>query len=98
MPAARSPRWRRNIRDETGTPTLKIRHNKVLGYFIEVPAKTRRPADGARQRLHATARRMAGAVRFNSLGLHEEATRIAEAGGHALAAEETHFEELVGRR
>jgi DNA mismatch repair protein MutS len=39
---------------------------------------------------------MAGAVRFNSLGLHEEAGRIAEAGGHALAAEEAHFEELVG--
>jgi DNA mismatch repair protein MutS len=38
---------------------------------------------------------MAGAVRFNSIHLHEEATRIAEAGGHALAAEETHFEELV---
>ena len=39
---------------------------------------------------------MAGAVRFNSLHLHEEASRIAEAGGHALAAEEAHFEELVG--
>jgi DNA mismatch repair protein MutS len=31
---------------------------------------------------------MAGAVRFNALALHEEASRIAEAGGHALAAEE----------
>ena len=40
---------------------------------------------------------MAGAVRFNALALHEEASRIAEAGGHALAAEEAHFEELVGR-
>ena len=39
---------------------------------------------------------MANAVRFNSLSLHEEASRIAEAGGHALAAEEAHFEELVG--
>ncbi|MDT1107426.1 hypothetical protein, partial [Pseudomonas aeruginosa] len=38
---------------------------------------------------------MAGAVRFNALALHEEASRIAEAGGHALAAEEAHFEELV---
>jgi DNA mismatch repair protein MutS len=38
---------------------------------------------------------MAGAVRFNALALHEEATRIAESGGHALAAEEAHFEELV---
>jgi DNA mismatch repair protein MutS len=39
---------------------------------------------------------MAGAVRFNSLQLHEEASRIAEAGGHALVAEEAHFEELTG--
>ncbi|MCB2078290.1 MAG: DNA mismatch repair protein MutS, partial [Novosphingobium sp.] len=38
---------------------------------------------------------MAGAVRFNALALHEEASRIAEAGGHSLAAEEAHFEELV---
>ena len=36
---------------------------------------------------------MAGAVRFNALALHAEASRIGEAGGHALAAEEAHFEE-----
>jgi DNA mismatch repair protein MutS len=41
---------------------------------------------------------MAGAVRFNALALHEEASRIAEAGAHALAAEESHFEELVAKR
>jgi DNA mismatch repair protein MutS len=38
---------------------------------------------------------MAGAVRFNAVALHEEASRIAEAGGRALAAEEAHFEDLV---
>jgi DNA mismatch repair protein MutS len=38
---------------------------------------------------------MKDVVRFNSLTLHEEATRIAEAGGHALAAEEAHFAALV---
>lgn len=81
-------------RDETGVSALKIRHNGVLGYFIEVPA---RHAD----RLMATdsgfthRQTMAGAVRFNALALHEEASRIAESGGHALAAEEAHFEELV---
>ena len=82
-------------REETGTPSLKIKHNKVLGYFIEVPAKhgdkLMTPDSGFTHR-----QTMAGAVRFNSLGLHEEASRIAEAGGHALAAEEAHFEELVG--
>ena len=81
-------------RDETGLPALKIRHNGVLGYFIEVPAKhadrLMAPDSGFTHR-----QTMAGAVRFNALALHEEATRIAEAGGHALAAEESHFEELV---
>ena len=82
-------------RDETGIVALKIRHNGVLGYFIEVPAK-----HGDRLMTSDSGfthrQTMAGAVRFNALALHEEASRIAEAGGHALAAEEAHFEELVG--
>ncbi len=82
-------------RDETGTPSLKIKHNKVLGYFIEVPAKhgdkLMAPDSGFTHR-----QTMAGAVRFNSISLHEEATRIAEAGARAVAAEEAHFEELIG--
>ncbi|HWK40609.1 MAG TPA: DNA mismatch repair protein MutS [Croceibacterium sp.] len=81
-------------RDETGIAALKIRHNGVLGYFIEVPARhadaLMAPHSGFTHR-----QTMAGAVRFNSLHLHEEASRIAESGGHALAAEEAHFEELV---
>jgi len=81
-------------RDDTGIPALKIRHNGVLGYFIEVPAKhadrLMAPESGFTHR-----QTMAGAVRFNALALHSEASRIAEAGGHALLAEEAHFEELV---
>ncbi len=80
-------------REETDTPSLKIKHNGVLGYFIEVPAKhadkLMAPDSGFTHR-----QTMANAVRFNSLTLHEEAGRIAEAGGSALAAEEAHFEEL----
>ncbi|WP_390550925.1 DNA mismatch repair protein MutS [Qipengyuania sp. MTN3-11] len=82
-------------RADTETPSLKIKHNKVLGYFIEVPAKhgdRLMAADSG----FTHRQTMAGAVRFNSLGLHEEATRIAEAGAHALAAEDSHFEELTG--
>ena len=81
-------------RDETGIAALKIRHNGVLGYFIEVPARhgdrLMAPDSGFTHR-----QTMANAVRFNSLSLHEEATRIAEAGGRAIAAEEAHFEDLV---
>ncbi|MBM0170722.1 DNA mismatch repair protein MutS [Altererythrobacter sp. C41] len=81
-------------REDTGIAALKIKHNGVLGYFIEVPAKH---ADALMASDSGFTHRqtMAGAVRFNSLGLHEEAARIAEAGGHALAAEEAHFEELT---
>jgi DNA mismatch repair protein MutS len=81
-------------RGESGIAGLKIRHNGVLGYFIEVPA---RHADALMAADSGFTHRqtMAGAVRFNSISLHEEASRIAEAGGHALAAEEAHFEELV---
>ena len=82
-------------RAETGISALKIRHNGVLGYFIEVPSRhadaLMAPDSGFTHR-----QTMASAVRFNSLVLHEEASRIAEAGGHALAAEERHFAELVG--
>lgn len=81
-------------RDETGIAALKIRHNGVLGYFIEVPARhaDRLMAEGSGFTHRQT---MKDAVRFNSLTLHAEASRIAEAGGHALATEEAHFARLV---
>ena len=81
-------------REDTGIAALKVKHNGVLGYFIEVPSRhgdaLMAPDSGFTHR-----QTMAGAVRFNSLSLHEEASRIGEAGGHALAAEEAHFEDLV---
>ncbi|XUU62033.1 DNA mismatch repair protein MutS [Erythrobacter sp. HA6-11] len=81
-------------REETEIASLKIKHNGVLGYFIEVPS---RHADALMAQDSGFTHRqtMKGAVRFNSVSLHEEATRIAEAGGQALAAEETHFNDLV---
>ncbi|MEZ5742150.1 MAG: DNA mismatch repair protein MutS [Sphingomonadaceae bacterium] len=83
-----------SYREKTGIASLKIKHNNVLGYFVEVPAKhgdaLMAPDSGFTHR-----QTMAGAVRFNALALHEEAGRITEAGAHALAAEEAHFEELV---
>jgi DNA mismatch repair protein MutS len=80
-------------RADTGIAALKIRHNGVLGYFIEVPAKHADPLiapdSGFTHR-----QTMAGAVRFNAVALHEEASRIAQAGGFALAREEEHFAAL----
>jgi DNA mismatch repair protein MutS len=81
-------------RDSTGIPSLKIRHNSVLGYHVEVSAKhadrLMTPDSGFTHR-----QTLAGVVRFNSPELHEEASRVVEAGGHALAAEAAHAEELT---
>jgi DNA mismatch repair protein MutS len=81
-------------RETTGVATLKIRHNAVLGYHIEVSA---RHADRLMVPDSGFAHRqtLAGVVRFNSPDLHSEASRVVEAGAHALAAEASHFEELA---
>lgn len=83
-------------REATGINTLKIKHNAVLGYFVEVPA---RHGDSLMAEDSGFAHRqtLAGVVRFNSTELHEEAVRVTQAGAHALAAEAAHFEELVDK-
>jgi DNA mismatch repair protein MutS len=81
-------------REATGIATLRIRHNAVLGYHIEVSARhadrLMAPDSGFTHR-----QTLAGVVRFNSPDLHAEASRVVEAGAHALAAEAAHFEELA---
>lgn len=81
-------------RDRTGIASLKIRHNGVLGYHVEVPAKhadaLMLPDSGFTHR-----QTLAGVVRFNSSDLHEAASRVTQAGVHALAAEAAHLETLT---
>jgi DNA mismatch repair protein MutS len=81
-------------RDATAISSLKIRHNAVLGYHVEVSArhadKLMSPDSGFTHR-----QTLAGVVRFNSPELHEEASRVIEAGAHALAAEAAHAEDLT---
>ena len=66
----------------------------MLGYHVEVSARhadrLMAPDSGFTHR-----QTLAGVVRFNSPELHEEASRVVEAGGHALAAEAAHAEELT---
>jgi DNA mismatch repair protein MutS len=83
-------------RQSTGIAALKIRHNAVLGYHVEVPA---RHADRLLEADSGFTHRqtLAGVVRFNSPALHEEASRVIEAGGHALATEQGHLDELTAR-
>ena len=92
--ARRSPLLEAGYRDRTGIASLKIRHNGVLGYHVEVPAKhadtLMLPDSGFTHR-----QTLAGVVRFNSADLHEAASRVTQAGVHAVAAEAAHLESLT---
>ena len=80
-------------------PALKIKHNRVLGYFVEVreaqAAKligTPRP-DSELPFIHRQT--MAGAVRFSTAELAELEQRIARAEERALALERALFDDLL---
>ncbi len=79
-------------RKETGIGSLKVRHNNVLGYFIEV---TPIHADKMGEEfIHRQT--LAGAVRYSTVELAELARSISEAADKALAVELQLFEDLVG--
>jgi DNA mismatch repair protein MutS len=82
--------------DETGVATLKIKHNNVLGYFIEVSAKQADhiPLDADSPFIHRQT--MANAVRYTTVELGELEGRIARAADQALGLELQLFEDLVG--
>jgi len=82
-------------RTATGIAVLKIKHNGVLGYHIEVPAKHADPLMAAESGF-THRQTLAGVVRFNAPDLHDVAIKVGQAGTHALAAEAAHLEELVG--
>ncbi|MGN6374237.1 MAG: DNA mismatch repair protein MutS [Sphingomonas sp.] len=83
-----------DYRQKTGINTLKIRHNNVLGYHVEVAARhadaLMAPDSGFTHR-----QTLAGVVRFNAPELHEVAMKVSQAGAHALAAEAAHLEDLI---
>ncbi|MDX5365587.1 MAG: DNA mismatch repair protein MutS, partial [Alphaproteobacteria bacterium] len=81
---------------ETDIAVLKVRHNNVLGYYIEVPPRhgeklTKEPFSGA----YIHRQTMANAMRFTTPELASLASRIAEAAGRALEIELAIFEDLV---
>lgn len=88
----------RGLIDETGIKSLKIRHNNVLGFYIEVTANhagVMTGTDAARGKfIHRQT--MANAMRFTTTELAELETKIANAADRALAIELAAFEALVG--
>jgi len=83
-------------REETGITALKIRHNNVLGYHIDVSAKAaealmRPPLN----EIFIHRQTLANNVRFSTAELAELAGKISQAGDRALALEQEIFEALV---
>lgn len=82
--------------EETGVKSLKIRHNNVLGYYIEVTAGNAGPltSDEGRERfIHRQS--MANAMRFTTTELADLESRIANAAGRATAIELAIFDKLA---
>ena len=83
-------------RTSTGVPSLKIRHNNMIGYHIEVTATHADKLDLAA--LGFTRRQsMANATRFSTAELADLETRIGRAADQALALELAIFDELVAK-
>jgi DNA mismatch repair protein MutS len=81
--------------DDTGVKALKIRHNNVLGYFVEVTAQHGDKLMTAP--LNATfihRQTLAGQVRFTTSELGEIEAKIANAGDRALGLELEIFDRL----
>jgi DNA mismatch repair protein MutS len=82
-------------RGESGVTALKIRHNGVLGYFIEVtPVHAEKLLASPVRALFRHRQTIGSAVRFSTDELATLAGRIAEAADTALAIEKELFESL----
>ncbi|MCM2396880.1 DNA mismatch repair protein MutS [Rhizobium sp. S95] len=83
--------------EETGIKSLKIKHNNVLGYFIEVTAGNAgamTEGEAAKARfIHRQT--MASAMRFTTTELADLESRIANAAGQALTIELEAFDRML---
>ena len=81
-----------------GVPSLKIRHNNVLGYYVEVTAahgdKLLQRGGGDGPFIHRQT--MANAMRFTTVELAELQDKINRAADRAVAIELSLFADLVG--
>ena len=80
----------------TGIASLKIKHNNVLGYFIETTT-THEDRMRAMPEIFIHRQTTAGQVRFTTLPLSDLETRILNAGNHALEIEKRHYASLKAR-
>ena len=75
---------------------LKIRHNNVLGYFIETPAKhADKMLSSPLSETFIHRQTTANSVRFTTVELSAMETRILKAGARALSIELDHYQALT---
>ncbi|MGR3514734.1 MAG: DNA mismatch repair protein MutS [Paracoccaceae bacterium] len=79
--------------DQTGIASLKVKHNNVLGYFIETTATHAEKMLGLSD-VFIHRQTTANAVRFTTVDLSEMETKILNAGGQASEIETRLFEDL----
>ncbi|MEI4261522.1 DNA mismatch repair protein MutS [Roseovarius sp. D0-M9] len=82
---------------ETGISSLKIKHNNVLGYFVEVTAThAERMLSAPLNETFKHRQTTANQVRFTTVPLSEMETRILNAGGRAIELEKRLYDRLKG--
>ncbi|MBS4009440.1 MAG: DNA mismatch repair protein MutS, partial [Roseovarius sp.] len=80
---------------QTGIPSLKIKHNNVLGYFIEVTSThADRMLSAPLNETFKHRQTTANQLRFTTVPLSEMETRILNAGGRALEIEKRLYDAL----
>ena len=83
--------------EATGIKALKVRHNNVLGYFVEVPSAHGERLTASDETPFIHRQTMANAMRFTTTELGEIESRIVSAVDRALAIEQEIFSELVAQ-
>jgi DNA mismatch repair protein MutS len=87
----------RRYRDATHIGSLKVRHNNVLGWFVETtPVHGDKLAAEPHNQTFIHRQTLASAVRFTTTELGDLESRIRSAADRALALELALFDDLVG--
>jgi len=82
--------------EATGIASLKIKHNNVLGYFIETTAThAEKMLSPPLSETYIHRQTTANQVRFTTVELSEIETRILNAGGRALEIEKRFYQSLT---
>jgi DNA mismatch repair protein MutS len=83
---------------ETGCRTLRVKHNHMIGYFVEVPQNVGEDLLKAPWKdVFVHRQTMAGAMRFSTVELGELEAKIASAADRALKIELALFDEMSRR-